>query len=124
MLWIQQMPKMYYAYVLFPVYFWNQILRNYHSLSEALRLGIQNGIVKSIGVVIAALVFLEALVFSFFYREMITVIFVVLSAWPLMMPSRVRSENKLLLAGWFVSCLCTSVFTLLPVEKGEDLNMV
>ncbi|KAL9542159.1 hypothetical protein MBANPS3_008753 [Mucor bainieri] len=124
MLWIQQMPKMYYAYVLFPVYFWNQILRNYRSLSEALRLGIQNGIVKSVAVVIAALVFLEALVFSFFYREMLTAIFVVLSAWPLIMPSRVRSENKLLLAGWCVSCLCTSVFTLLPVEKGEDLNMV
>ncbi|CAO0798155.1 unnamed protein product [Mucor circinelloides] len=124
MLWIQKMPSMYYAYVLFPVYFWNQILRNYRSLSEALRLGIQNGIVKSVAVVIAALVFLEALVFSFFYREMLTAIFILLSAWPLIMPSRVRSENKLLLAGWSVSCICTSIFTLLPVEKGQDLNMV
>jgi phosphatidylinositol glycan class N len=118
------MPKMYYAYVLFPVYFWNQIFRNYRSLSGALRIGIQNGIARSVVLIIAALLFLEALVFSFFYREMLSIIFVVLSVWPLIMPSRVRVENKALLAGWAVSCICTSVFTLLPVEKGEDINLV
>ncbi|KAI8639449.1 Phosphatidylinositolglycan class N-domain-containing protein [Parasitella parasitica] len=124
MLWIQKMPKLYYAYVLFPVYFWNQILRNYRSLSGALRLGIKNGLVKSATAVIAALLFLEALVFSFFHREMLSAIFILLSAWPLVMPSRVRSENKFLLASWAVSCICTSVFTLLPVEKGQDINLV
>lgn len=124
MLWIQKMPKMYYAYVLFPVYFWNQVFRNYRSLSEALRLGLKNGFVKSVTVLFVALLFLEALVLSFFYREILSVVFIVLSAWPLIIPSRTRSENKALLTSWTVSCICTSVFTLLPVEKGEDINLV
>ncbi|CEP18123.1 hypothetical protein [Parasitella parasitica] len=124
MLWIQKMPKMYYAYVLFPVYFWNQILRNYRSLSGALHLGVKIGIVRFFVAVVAALLFLEALVFSFFHREMLSAMFVLISAWPLAMPSRVRSENKFLLAGWALSCICSSVFTLLPVEKGQDINLV
>lgn len=62
MLWIQKMPNMYYAYVFFPIYFWNQILRNYSTLAEGLYLSLKNGFVRFISVLIVALLFLEALV--------------------------------------------------------------
>lgn len=62
MLWVQKMPNMYYAYIFFPVYFWNQILRNYSTLAEGLYLSLQKGIVRFIFVIAIALLFLEALV--------------------------------------------------------------
>ncbi|KAI8987038.1 GPI ethanolamine phosphate transferase 1 [Pilobolus umbonatus] len=40
------------------------------------------------------------------------------------MPSKVRTKNIGLIVFWVVSCLCTSVFTMLPVEKGENINLV
>jgi phosphatidylinositol glycan class N len=99
-------------------------LRNYSTLAEGLHLSLKNGIVRFISVLAVAGLFLEALVYSFFYREVLSAIFVIISAWPLIIPSQVRSGNKLLLAGWSLSCLCSSVFTLLPVEKGEDVTLV
>lgn len=62
MLYIQKMPIMYHAYVLFPVYFWNQIIRNYRSLFEALGLCLQGGVSRFLVILAASLLFLEALV--------------------------------------------------------------
>lgn len=62
MLYIQKMPIMYHAYVVFPVYFWNQIVRNYRSLFEALGLCLQGGVSRFFIVLAGSLLFLEALV--------------------------------------------------------------
>lgn len=62
MLYIQKMPLMYHAYVFFPVYFWNQILRNYRSLFEALNVGLRHGIARFFIILTGSLLFLEALV--------------------------------------------------------------
>jgi phosphatidylinositol glycan class N len=40
------------------------------------------------------------------------------------MPPKIHRNHKSLLVGWSISCLCTSVFTLLPVEKGENIMVV
>ncbi|KAI8360779.1 Phosphatidylinositolglycan class N-domain-containing protein [Blakeslea trispora] len=124
MLWVQKMPFMYYAYVFFPIFFWNQILQNYHFILETLQSCLSHGIVRSIAFVALALAFLEALVYSFFNRGVLSAIFVLLSVWPFLMPAKVQKEQKTLLFAWSLSCLLTSVFTLLPVEKGQDINMV
>ncbi|KAI8968021.1 Phosphatidylinositolglycan class N-domain-containing protein [Mycotypha africana] len=123
-LYIQRMPKTYYGYVVFPVFFWNQNFRNYQYLWETLKMHFRQGPLKFLGTVVIALLFLEALVFSFFYRGIISVIFILLAFWPFVMSNKVRDKSKLLLTGWFISCLCTSIFTLLPVEKGEDITSV
>lgn len=62
MIYVQKMPVMYYAYIFFPIFFWNQILRNYRTLIDALRLYMRNGIIKSSMTTVAFLLFLEALV--------------------------------------------------------------
>ncbi|KAI8885056.1 PigN-domain-containing protein [Backusella circina FSU 941] len=126
MLWIQKMPKMYYAYVFFPIYFWNHICRNYGVLLHALRLSLQNGKMKLFLSFAGAILGLEALVASFFYREALSGIFLVLSAWPLVMPEKVRNGegNMPILLGWSCACFATSTFTLLPVEKGEHISIV
>ncbi|KAI7897008.1 Phosphatidylinositolglycan class N-domain-containing protein [Mucor mucedo] len=124
MLWIQKMPSMYYAYVFFPVFFWNRIVHNYRSLKQALNLCLRGGVGRFMVILISSLLFLEALVCSFFYREVLSVIFLVLAAWPMIMPAKIHRKHKSLLVGWTISCICTSVFTLLPVEKGENISIV
>ncbi|KAI8142471.1 Phosphatidylinositolglycan class N-domain-containing protein [Fennellomyces sp. T-0311] len=124
MVWIQNMPIMYYAYIFFPVYFWNQVIRHRSTLVAGFRLAVSNGYGMLVLEFAAFMVAMEALVYSFFKREILSVLFVLLSVWPVFASKRMRSEHPVLLATWFVSCLCTSIFTLLPVEKGEDINLV
>ncbi|KAG0795482.1 hypothetical protein G6F62_000083 [Rhizopus arrhizus] len=124
MIYIQKMPAMYYAYIFFPIFFWNQILRNYRTLIDALRLYMRNGIIKSSMTTVAFLLFLEALVFSFFHREVLTGLFFLLAYWPWIMPKHALKDNSALLKSWSVACIFTSIFTLLPVEKGENINEV
>ncbi|GAA5795205.1 hypothetical protein HPULCUR_000559 [Helicostylum pulchrum] len=124
MLWIQKMPTMYYAYVFFPVFFWNRIIHNYRYLIEALNLCLRGGAANFFVTLTASLLFLQALVCSYFYREVLTAIFLVLAAWPLIMPRKIHRKHKSLVIGWTISCICTSIFTLLPVEKGENIVVV
>jgi phosphatidylinositol glycan class N len=64
-------------------------------------------------------------VYSYFRRETLSAAFVLAAAWPLFMPSSVKKEGSpWLLPLWSISCLGTSVFTLLPVEMGDDIRMV
>ncbi|CEI92103.1 hypothetical protein RMCBS344292_06375 [Rhizopus microsporus] len=61
---------------------------------------------------------------SYFHREVLSAIFIGLSAWPCVMPSYVRQEKGKLTTAWSLFCIFTSVFTLLPVEKGESIEQV
>ncbi|KAI7873011.1 phosphatidylinositolglycan class N [Spinellus fusiger] len=124
MLWIQDMPGMYYVYVFFPVYFWRQILQNTSIFVAFLNTISRHGWSRPLWNCVGSLLVLEALVCSYFYREILTVCFLLLSAWPLWMPARLRRHHSSLLGAWSILCLCTSVFTLLPVEKGENISMV
>ncbi|KAI7886618.1 PigN-domain-containing protein [Lichtheimia hyalospora FSU 10163] len=124
MLWIQKMPSIYYAYIAFPIFFWNQAIHNKSTLTIGLRLAANAGIAKFIFTGAAVIAVLEALVYSFFRREVLSVCFVLASVWPLTMPAPMRQKHPLLLSAWALACISTSVFTLLPVEKGEDISLV
>lgn len=143
LIWVQSMPAMYYAYVFFPVYFWNQVARNKQSLMTGLRLAVSRGAGRFVFWLIAIFIVLEALVsgveyssvyiealisilqvYSFFHREILSVCFVLASLWPATVPKRLMKDHAFLLGLWVCSCLCTSIFTLLPVEKGEDVALV
>ncbi|KAI8379184.1 Phosphatidylinositolglycan class N-domain-containing protein [Radiomyces spectabilis] len=120
----QKMPLIYHAYVLFPVFFWNQVLRNRASLVNALG-SVRHFGAQKLGLLIFGTLFcMEALVYSFFQREVLSVLFLLLTAWPVVAAEHMQKESRSLRLGWALSCLCTSIFTLLPVEKGEDIFMV
>ncbi|KAI9303299.1 GPI ethanolamine phosphate transferase 1 [Cunninghamella echinulata] len=124
MITVQKMPTKYYIYIFFPVFFWNQIIQNIGTLTSSLNIITQNGYLKPIMVVIGTIGVLEALVYSFFEREVLTALFILLSFWPLVMNQKVKTEHPYLLKMWTISCWCTSVFTLLPVEKDADIMLV
>ena len=56
------MPLMYYAYSVFPVYFWNQIMRHRNTLTAGLQLAIRSGWGMFILGFIAFILVMEALV--------------------------------------------------------------
>ncbi|ORZ24376.1 Phosphatidylinositolglycan class N-domain-containing protein [Absidia repens] len=124
MIWIQKMPSLYYAYLFFPVFFWNQVIQNIGTLRSACTLILAQGVSKPFVIVTGTLLVLEALVYSFFEREVLSIIFVLLSFWPLMMSAKAQKGNILLLVTWTICCWCTSIFTLLPVEKDADIMLV
>ncbi|KAI9323207.1 Phosphatidylinositolglycan class N-domain-containing protein [Dichotomocladium elegans] len=124
MVWIQNMPTIYYAYIFFPVYFWSQVVRNNGTLVAGFRVAAKGGVTKVIVSSIVILSVLEAFTYSFFQREILSALFLLAAFWPLGMQSHTRKEHTKLLCGWSLACISTSVFTLLPVEKGEDITLV
>lgn len=124
-LWIQKSSWRYYAYAVFPVYFWEEVF----SRRQALKAGRQvlMGHIRSFsGYLLFILQFgayigvLEALVLSYFQREIYTVCYVIAAFWPIFYGLEFLSRNKLLVATWSAGCGLLSIFTLLPVVKVEN----
>jgi phosphatidylinositol glycan class N len=117
----------YYFYGFFPVYFWEEvfarrkaliagrqiILGHVHSFSGYLSFGLQ---------VLAFLGVLEALVQSYFHREILTVCFALGALWPLAYGFSFVRNHTFLIATWALGCCLMSTFTMLPVVKMEDIT--
>ncbi|KAJ1978105.1 Glycosyl phosphatidyl inositol anchor synthesis, partial [Dimargaris xerosporica] len=141
LLYLQDSPALYYAYTAFPVFFWCQVLKHWSVFGTALVPMSNQGplVAKSspphshsrswawVGGTVAYLAVLELLVVSYFYRAVLSAGFVVLSTWPYWShhpPSSASAVVPWRAIGWTIACLCTAIFTLLPVEKGEDLTLI
>ncbi|KAG0242506.1 Phosphatidylinositolglycan class N-domain-containing protein [Mortierella sp. GBAus27b] len=122
---MKQSPPLYYAYVAFPVFFWNRALIDRREVLEAVSRTTRTfGWVRTIGSVLGYIIALEILVYSFFNRAVLSVCFMLLALWPLFLPSNVQRNSAVLMASWSLSCLGTSIFTLLPVEMEQDLTLI
>ncbi|KAI8339508.1 Phosphatidylinositolglycan class N-domain-containing protein [Chlamydoabsidia padenii] len=124
MIWIQKMPTLYYAYVFFPVFFWNQVAQNIGTLQSSSAFILGHGYNKALFAIVGTLLILEALVYSFFEREVLSAMFILISLWPLIMPSWMQKNHTTLLISWTLCCWSTSIFTILPVEKDADIMLV
>ncbi|KAF8977678.1 Glycosyl phosphatidyl inositol anchor synthesis [Entomortierella lignicola] len=124
-LYMQQSPALYYVYVAFPVYFWSRVAIDRNELVAAIGKTTQNyGWIKSFGSVLGYIVALEVLVYSYFNRAILSICFLLLALWPFFLPSNVQRNSGLLMVSWSLSCLGTSIFTLLPVEMGENQTLI
>ncbi|KAG0364781.1 Phosphatidylinositolglycan class N-domain-containing protein [Gamsiella multidivaricata] len=122
---IKQSPALYYAYVAFPVYFWSRVLVDRNELLAAISKTTQDyGWIKTLGSVLGYIIALEILVYSYFNRAILSVCFLFLALWPVFLPGSIQRNNTVLMASWSLSCLGTSIFTLLPVEMGEDKALI
>ncbi|CAG8693735.1 3830_t:CDS:2, partial [Gigaspora rosea] len=66
----------------------------------------------------------QSTVYSYFERNILSICFVLAALCPWFISSKIRTGNSLWFFAWTISCLFTSIFTLLPVEKGEDITLV
>ncbi|KAI9821171.1 MAG: Glycosyl phosphatidyl inositol anchor synthesis [Pycnora praestabilis] len=129
LLWVQKSSWTYYAYAVFPVLFWEEVIIRRKALSagrdvllsridsskDFLSLGLQT---------LAFVGLLEALVQSYFHREVFTICFILAIFWPMFYGQDFLHQNKVLVATWAASCTLMSTFTLLPVVKAESINMI
>ncbi|KAL8987170.1 MAG: hypothetical protein Q9177_003595, partial [Variospora cf. flavescens] len=128
-LWLRHAPFMYYLYAFFPIVFWEEVAQRRTALISGIRILLEdaphahdplNLVLKSL----AFVALLEALVLSYFHRSVYTVCFIAAAFWPTIYGSDFISCNKVLVATWFVACQSMSLFTLLPVVKVENINVI
>lgn len=152
-LWVQKSPVTYYAYAAFPLIFWEEVVARRGALvaGKNALLGKPKSKDETIALVVGALAFaglLEVLVsighflrrsvfsphtgqlilpsqvLSYFNREVYTICFLLAASWPAFYGHEFYIHNKILIATWAVACILMSTFTLLPVVKVEDTNVM
>ncbi|KAL8775282.1 MAG: hypothetical protein Q9209_000289 [Squamulea sp. 1 TL-2023] len=129
LLWLRSAPYTYYLYALFPVIFWEEVLQRRSALMSGVRLLLAHSPtsdqVRKLSLEgLAFIGLLEALVLSYFRRSVYTVCFIAAAFWPLLYGRGFIVHNIILIATWFVACLSMSGFTLLPVIKIENINII
>ncbi|KAJ5473703.1 hypothetical protein N7475_003269 [Penicillium sp. IBT 31633x] len=119
----------YYCYVFFPVFFWEEVfarrraliagreivLGHVRSFTGYLKFGLQ--LLTFLGV-------MEAMVQSYFHREIFTVCFALGALWPLVHGFSFIRNHAFLTATWALGCGLMSLFTLLPVIKVENIDTI
>ena len=126
---ISESPLTYYAYALFPVFFWEEVFCRRKGLFAGLKVlfGNMSGTSNYVSFGLQTLFFigvLEALVQSYFHRTVFTVLYVGGALWPLFYGMDFVSANTLIVLPWTAGCLLLSTFTLLPVIKIENANTI
>ncbi|KAH9466879.1 hypothetical protein Pst134EB_001927 [Puccinia striiformis f. sp. tritici] len=126
--YLEHSPITYYLYVLFPTYFWGQIIDDVDTLQDLVDWA-SNSSSSSTRIwmtILVTLTSLESMVLGYFHRMAWTVGWIVIGVlWPsLALSPRFKEENASLLKAWSAASICTSVFTILPVEKGESLPVI
>jgi len=119
----QSSPGLYHLYYTLPVACWTYVWRHKSTLFQTLKLAQHNPVHMFKGVVTFSLVTcgLQLLVFSFFYREVLSVILLLVSLWPYF--TELMHKQIRLCALWTVVSLLLAVFALLPVV-GREVNYV
>ncbi|KAL2356483.1 Phosphatidylinositolglycan class N-domain-containing protein [Cryomyces antarcticus] len=128
-LYIQSSRLTYYAYAIFPVMFWEEVFarRGAFSRGRDILLGgakSKEEILNLAFKTLAFVVLIEAMVQSYFHREVFTVCYLLATTWPAFYGMDFVRQNESLVAAWAVSCALMSTFTLLPVVKIEDMNII
>ncbi|ERF69579.1 GPI ethanolamine phosphate transferase 1 [Endocarpon pusillum Z07020] len=124
-LFLQKSPWTYYAYGVFPVYFWEEVFARRSALTAGCKTIFRHisgfrGQALFAFQSVAFVAILEALVQSYFHRIIFTVCYILGAIWPVFYGTQFFKENKLLVISWMVNCLMLSTFTVLPVVKVES----
>ncbi|RAK85697.1 GPI-anchor [Aspergillus costaricaensis CBS 115574] len=126
---VQHSSWRYYLYGFFPVFFWEEVFARRKALlaGRDILMGhvhSASGYVAFVFQLLAFVGVLEALVQSYFHREIFTVCFVLGAFWPLCYGAGFVKNHALLSLSWFVGCLLMSTFTLLPANKVEEIGTI
>ncbi|CAE6417000.1 unnamed protein product [Rhizoctonia solani] len=126
----QRFPWTYYLYAAFPIYFFRSILREGNAMYEILAQEMDWGTFPTpeelLGWSIGSVAVLECMTLAYTHRELWTVLFVAIGViWPITAwPKGFYSQNRPLSLGWATSCLVSGLFTVLSVEKTENILLI
>ncbi|XBW34658.1 hypothetical protein QEN19_000225 [Hanseniaspora menglaensis] len=130
-LYYQNSPFNFYMYLLFPLYFWYQILNNFNTLKKGtyeffFKTSTQNKLRDSKAVIFILLQVIgvfECIVYGFFERYIFTIVFVLLSFYPLSLGIPLQKNIKMHF-GWAFTCFALSTFTTFDAVKIESLMQI
>ncbi|KAF1941218.1 PigN-domain-containing protein [Clathrospora elynae] len=125
----QRSPLIYYAYAFFPVLFWEEIYARRLSLIKGSKILLSHvhsnaDIAKLVFSTLGFFGLLQALVQSYFVREIYTACYLLAACWPAVYGQDFVKKNMGTVATWMVSCVIMSAFTLLPANKAEDTQLI
>ncbi|KAK2050379.1 GPI ethanolamine phosphate transferase 1 [Colletotrichum somersetense] len=122
-------PLTYYAYALFPVFFWEEVYARRESLVKG-RKALFGNITSGndlLYLILGAAVYLgivESLAVGYIHRQVLTILFWIGAFYPLAHGLSFLQKHPVLTTTWFVSCAVMGIFTLLPANKVESLTLV
>ncbi|GMM28633.1 mannose-ethanolamine phosphotransferase [Martiniozyma asiatica (nom. inval.)] len=123
----QKSPINYYFYLLFPIYFWHEII----SLKSDLIIGFNlffNGLstVGIIGLFLFIIIFFESIAIGFTNREVFSIMYLMLSIYPFILFKRdaINFKNIKLTISWILTCCLLSIFPIQDPVKIESLNLI
>ncbi|OMH81934.1 GPI ethanolamine phosphate transferase 1 [Zancudomyces culisetae] len=137
LLYVQNLPYIYYAYIAFPYYFWIASCKQlselfqltdtslnfkaqFKDLTANLATGVSNRFGQTIPMLVTVIA-LEMLVYTYYERRVYTVILLLMGfSWPFVIPKSVIRQEWKTVASFTFFCCATSVFTLLPVKMAEN----
>lgn len=125
----QRSPLWYYAYAIFPVIFWEEVYARRSSIIKGGRvlfsqINTFGDKLKLVTAILGSLGLLQALVQSYFHREIYTVCYLLATTWPAFHGQDFARKNIGTVATWILSCMMMSAFTLLPANKAENVPLV
>ncbi|KAL9625737.1 MAG: hypothetical protein Q9160_000057 [Pyrenula sp. 1 TL-2023] len=128
-LFVQKSSWTYYAYAIFPIFFWEEVTARRRALNAAKEIFFSNiGSYKdSVVRVIECVAFvglLEALVQSYFRREIYTICFILATGWPFLYGAKFIKSNIAIVLAWVFGCIGMSTFTMMPALKIESANLI
>lgn len=120
-LYYQKSPVNHYAYLLFPLFFWNSILNNFKILSSGFSEIFKGLSYLKISVILLAIfAVFECIVVGFTQRWIFTVLLCLLGLYPVVLGIY---DAKLVLA-WILTCAGMSTYTLFDAVKVESLKQI
>lgn len=122
----------FYMYLLFPLYFWYNIILNFNVLKVGAKKFFfdindkenkQRSFKLVVMVILQIIGVFECIVYGFFKRKVFTVVFVLFSFYPLFMGISLKNNFKKHIL-WVITCLSLSTFTTFDAVKIESLSKI
>nr|XP_048299816.1 GPI ethanolamine phosphate transferase 1 isoform X1 [Myodes glareolus] len=120
---IQACPWTYYVYCLLPVPIWYAVLREYQVIQDLVASLLTFPLSHFVACLLVFILGIEVLVFSFFYRYMLTAGLIVFAGWPFL--TQLWARAKITCLSWAFFSLLLAVFPLMPVVgRKPDISLV
>lgn len=119
----------YQVYLIFPVYFWYQILKNGNDLINGFNIFFNKiSIVLRIVIFFGIVLFFESIAVGFENRQVFSIIYVVLSIlYPIILfkSDAFKAKSKFFISiAWFITSMLLSLFPIQNPVKVESLNSI
>lgn len=125
----EKLPVNYYFYLLFPIFFWYEILKNINNLIIGFNIffdGLSNTL--RVMLFLSIIIFFESIAIGFENRAVFSYIYIILSTlYPILLFGKgvfKNFQNFQISLTWSITCLLLSLFPIQNPVKTESINLI